>query len=660
LEPRIVAPDTNQNLGGLLGIPNVAKTLLPGGLPLSVGGPTTNIIENITLKDDTTWIKGRHTFKFGYDLLHSRQNNYNLGSPSGSFSFDSGAGLSGNGTATIANTGGTGLASFMLGSVTSATFSIPTASWLPRDNVNSVYVQDDWKATPNLTLNFGVRYVNESPWHTKYGQFSQFNPNLPDPLVSGDMGAITHPGGDINKRYNTAFDPRAGLAWKATSKLVVRSGFALMHVDLGLAPSQLDEYSISATQSQVSGNPTPIYQISKGPLPIVYPSLASNGTQPYLGCTASTVAGFASPVTTCSGRNTTITNPNLRPPYVMTWNLNVQYQLAADYLLQVSYDGTAGVGNIETPQYNALPENYDANNPAALATFAGNSQPFRPFPNYGTITYRGNISHSTYHGGTVRISKRYSKALTMDAFYTLAKSLDGSGVGNVDVASNLYKGPSSFDRRQRFVGNFSYDLPFGKNRLLLSHTNKVLDAIIGGYTLTWTYDIYSGNPISWGFTNSPYTYLPSFIGIGGRPVMLGTPELRDNWQDLGGDRFNQGNQNSTITSLADFAYPGQYQFGNAGKNTFYTQRGIGASFSARKEFALYERVRLQLRFDFQNPFKWYNWGNMTTTVDLKNVVAGTSTPTSSNLFGKVPSGNEATTVADGGVPMMNATIRITW
>ena len=62
----------------------------------------------------------------------------------------------------------------------------------------------------------------------------------------------------------------------------------------------------------------------------------------------------------------------------------------------------------------------------------------------------------------------------------------------------------------------------------------------------------------------------------------------------------------------------------------------------------------------QNPFKWYNWGNMNTTVDLKNVVTGTTTPTSANLFGKIPSGNEATSVADGGVPMMNVTIKILW
>jgi hypothetical protein len=142
-------------------------------------------------------------------------------------------------------------------------------------------------------------------------------------------------------------------------------------------------------------------------------------------------------------------------------------------------------------------------------------------------------------------------------------------VSDVDVASNLLKGASSYDRRHRFVGNVSYDLPFGKNRALMNR-GGVLNVLFGGYTAVWTYDIYSGNPITWGFTNSPYNYLPNFIGIGGRPNLIGTPTLRDGWQDLGGDRFNQGNQNPTIDSLADFAYPAAYAFGNAGKDTFYT------------------------------------------------------------------------------------------
>ncbi len=198
LNVAVIGIDTNQNLAQKLGIPNVAGTLLPGGLPLSVSGPSENVIENITVKDDVTWIKDKHSFKFGYDLLHSRQNTYNLGNPSGNFTFDGANDLNSAGGG-VANTGGISFASFLLGSVSSATFAIPTASWLPRDSVNSFYFQDDWKVSPTLTFNLGVRWAMESPWHTKYGQFSQFNPTATD-NVTGLAGVITHPGGNITKR----------------------------------------------------------------------------------------------------------------------------------------------------------------------------------------------------------------------------------------------------------------------------------------------------------------------------------------------------------------------------------------------------------------------------------------------------------------------------
>ena len=112
----------------------------------------------------------------------------------------------------------------------------------------------------------------------------------------------------------------------------------------------------------------------------------------------------------------------LRNPYNMTWILNLQYQLAANYLLPVTYDGSAGVGNLETPQYNALPWNYALTNASNLTAFLGNSQIYRPFPNYGTINLRGNFSHSTYHAGTVQIAKRLSRGLQFNGFYTLSRA----------------------------------------------------------------------------------------------------------------------------------------------------------------------------------------------------------------------------------------------
>ena len=661
----ITGPDTNANTAQLLGIPNVSGALLPGGLPLSVGGPTKNVLENFTFKDDFSWVKNKHSFKFGYDLLHERQDQWSLGTPSGSFSFDGAAGLTGSGTTTIANTGGIGLASFELGSVTAFNSSIPTASWLPRDNISSVFFQDDWKMTPKLTLNIGTRWVMESPWHTKYGQFAQFNPTAPDNVVAGDIGVTSHPGGNMNNREWQRPEPRVGVAWHPMNKLVVRTGFALMHIDLGLAPSQLSEYSVAAAQTEASGNPTPLFQISHGPAPLTFPTLAANGTLPYVGCSTGTLNGVTFP--TCGSRSATYINPGIHDPYSMTWTLALQYQLFKNTLLEFTYEGSASVGDIESPNLNVLPENYDAGNTAALTTFNGNAQVYRPYVNFGTINYMGNISHSTYHSGTVHVQKRLAHGLLYDSFFTYSKSLDGSGVGVTDLNTLLYKGPSAFDRRFRYAGNFSYNLPFGKGQRFMN-IGGPLNAIFGGYNLVWQYDVYSGNPVTPGFTNSPNTALNGIVGgVGGRPNLLGQATMAPDWQNLGNDRFNQVGLglNSSICCLSDFAYPATFAFGNEGKGTFYTQRGIGASFSVRKEFALKEKLRLQIRLDYQNPFKWYNLGNPNTTVDLKNVVAGApltgiAAELPGNSFGKFSSGNEATSVADGGVPMMNGTIKITF
>ena len=103
--------------------------------------------------------------------------------------------------------------------------------------------------------------MSESPWHTKYGQFSQFDPNAADNVMAGSRGLITHPGGNMTNRDNNNFEPRLGLAWRATNKLVVRTGFALIRGSRGCAESTR-QYSISTTQSQVSQSEA-IFQISQ-------------------------------------------------------------------------------------------------------------------------------------------------------------------------------------------------------------------------------------------------------------------------------------------------------------------------------------------------------------------------------------------------------------
>lgn len=177
LRPRndMFVPSYNQNWGATLGIPNISPALMPAfsanGLGsgtyttapnyaqlygLTVGGPTRNIRQTYSLRDDFSKIHGTHAFTMGYEILSFSANYFQLGQPSGVFQFDNmTAGLQPNGQP-VPNTGNT-FAGFELGSVRQANFTTYLTTWLPRDSINSLYFQDDWKFSRSLTFNLGLR-----------------------------------------------------------------------------------------------------------------------------------------------------------------------------------------------------------------------------------------------------------------------------------------------------------------------------------------------------------------------------------------------------------------------------------------------------------------------------------------------------------------------
>src|SRR5262249_31951150 len=161
-------------------------------------------------RDDFSRISGVHAFKMGYEMLKFQGNFWQLGQPSGIFQFDNmTAGLQPSGN--VVNGTGNTFAGFELGSVRQANFNLYTTTWLPRDAIHSLYFQDDWKFSRRLTLNLGLRWSTESPYHAAHGLLSQFDPNAIDP-ITGLKGAITHPSGGLNQRELKNFQPRIGMA----------------------------------------------------------------------------------------------------------------------------------------------------------------------------------------------------------------------------------------------------------------------------------------------------------------------------------------------------------------------------------------------------------------------------------------------------------------
>ena len=630
--------------GSLLGIPNIGKMSLPGGLPISVGNPSDNVQENFNFREDVSKMSGRHAFKMGYDLMRMRGNNRSIDNDAGSFSIMGTNGLNANGS-NKSGTGGTSLAGFLVGAASSYSVSVNLLSNLPRNWIHSLYLQDDWKVTPSLTANIGVRWSVESNPTNKYGQQSTFDPTVADNTMAGAMGVILHPKGSMyNKDWNN-FQPRIGLAWHVRKNIVVRTGWSVNTVDHGAVNPPNEEFTtLTATWNQPSGEYRPLFPLSAGPnwTKFSFPTIRADGSIPMSGVNY-------------GNRGATLVNPDRPNAYTMNWNFGIQYGLSDNYLLELTYNGNRSLKGWENWATNTLSYDYAWNmyqtNPTQFSSMVGNSQNFRPWINFGGINYQGVGSNAIFHSGTIKIEKRYSYGLTMMAFYTYGKSISESS-NNIYISRKMDRGRSSFDRTHVFTGSMSYELPVGNGRKFMNKRG-VLDAIFGGYNVVWMYQISSGNPLTFGMAGTLPQYMPGIVATrSGRPNSTGqSAQLRDNWQDIGTDRWTQTNQNKMIESMSYFTIPDAYTQGNVGARTMDAQRFIAANFSASKQFKIKERLVLELRYDFQNPFKWYNWATPNTTVNFTNPI---------NTFGTVSTNttNEPGTASNGGVPMQNINIEL--
>jgi hypothetical protein len=390
---------------------------------------------------------------------------------------------------------------------------------------------------------------------------------------------------------------------------------------------------------------------------------------------------------------------------VATWNVSLQRELSRDYLLELRYEGSAqakgfGTYDLNTRSWGSIPSpNHDGTvmdlNDPANAVYrakwaqggdgAYQTQFGRPYPNLGNITLLGNVYHMDHHSGVVKIEKRFSKGLNFQAFYQFAKSI-GGGAGNPYLDWGLNKARTGSDQNHNFTGTMNYEVPVGKGRHFLGHANKALDMIFGGYNLVWSYTIASGMPAGMsisGLSLSNYTvgsttykgisplqypsYMPNYGGV----LLLKRPKMRDNWQDLGQDRWTAANQNSMIdcgpavlNNSSDagmgnscFTYVRSFSLGNNGSNQWNNQRIIAASAALAKEVALKERLRLAIRLDFQNPFHWYNWGGPSNGLNVSSANAARS-------YGTINPGNNGETSTGtsgyGGTPLLNLVVALKW
>jgi hypothetical protein len=607
-------PDSlGQNWAAKFGIPNVGPETMPIFQTSSGGqfyfrfpeGETVDVNEAISMQENLSLIRGRHTFKTGYELLRTRINSHLEQRPSGTYLL---------GGTEFPFTPGTGnvFASFLMGGVVRADFTKALATWLPRWWSHAAYFQDDWKVGPKLTLNLGIRWQTESPYQTKYGQQSRFDPNAIDPLT-GLKGALLHPTGPLAGRDMNNFQPRIGVAYNVHKNWVFRGGFAINTLDLwaNSLRENFEEYLATAVIQQPTGNPSLAFKLSEGP-PSVNFNVRRDGSAPFIG-------------TNFAGRVASYYDPAMRSPYVMNWNAGIQRQLGANYLLDINYQGSAGVGLLNRWDINAIPLDI-SKDPVQLERIRQSAQNFKPYPQFGSVMLYSNFGHSTFHSGTIKVEKRLSAGLTFTSFYTWSKSIDEAsddgGAGGITYYNRrLEKGRSNYDVAHRWITYAIWQLPFGKGKPFLKNGNQLVTKVLGNWELSGIQSAETGVPIT--FTqngrlpgNVTNVYLPGAQ----RPNMAPGKTYDDiklDWDRKGPCRFIV----ACALPWADinaFAIPPSFTPGMVGRNIINGPGMLWHQFALSKTIPVTERIRGMLRVDVTAPFKYPFFNPPSSVVDFRN------------------------------------------
>jgi len=555
--------------------------------------PGTNAIyiENLYDPSDVvTLIKGRHILHFGVEVLMGEGNTTPWGNvDAGQFNFTGAYTQS-------AGTGGAGLADFLLGDVFHWTATNQAVTYM-RIKDPQLFVQDDYKVFPNLTVNLGLRYEATTGMSELHNAIGGFDPNLVNPL-SGTLGSMWF-GGQIDRTtlqkpiYNI-FLPRVGFAWSPTmfKNTTIRAGFGMYAYNFsedtygqGLGAGSIGTSKGDASDPNNGKTANPLISLSA--------SAATAG--PILNYVVGSPAARQplTYITPANPQNVTYTPYNVPVARINEWTVSVEHQFAHDYAASVAYVGSSG-RHLEFPtDLNQI------TNPAVLA--AGiTTQTQRPFPDFGSVGGNNYNAISRYNALQFAVTKRYSYGLTFQANYVWSHFLDeqdSSGWGgrggtqNWQIGNNpsLNYGNSNFDIPNAFKGIVSYELPFGQGKQYFNH-NAVTDYVAGGWRISGTFIDQSGNP---------FTVIDSTGGDNnsqcGNGCTLFLNRVSNPFANVpAGFYFNPAA--FTNPQKATFA------FGTEGRNTLRGPSLKVIDLSLAKEFHFKERYGLQLRADFVNAF----------------------------------------------------------
>jgi hypothetical protein len=567
---------------GIQGIPQLQEN---GGLPaFGINGltnlgsnaflPSDEVSSTFQITDDVTKILGKHTFKMGIEWQHVKFSTLQPPWSRGEFDY--------NGDYTTVpnnNVGNTGRAEFLLtptanttpGCVVPATCpsfvggatDIRASNIAETDNGKNYYggyVNDDWKVTPKLTVNLGVRYDFFGLVYEHHHNQANFVPaaasptgtplyiippgpnsgNLSTDPATGFTSVLAKDGItlDVTNKYgaglghsqNTNFAPRVGFAYQVNPKLVVRGGFGIFYngfENRGYSPNIGENYPFQFQFNFPEPNAN---------TPITFPGCATAGP----GTSGTFETGFS-----CTPLNPLLVNANglgllgiqfnYQTPYTISNNLTVQYQLTPSMSIQAGYvSSLAHHLEVFPNTSNAVSTILPANANAQLAI---------PFPDFGrNPSYAATEGNSNYHSLQTKLEKQFSNGLTFLGTYTWSKVLSdaddllngGSGQSSAGGNVNGYRAPgipgfgiqadyglASFDIRNVFHFSGGYELPFGKGKHFMSDASGVVNKLIGGWSVNWSSTFQGGQPIEIGCPTQTAAGIACGALFTGQPLKLG-------------------------------------------------------------------------------------------------------------------------------------------
>ena len=588
----LLSPDTlGQGWPQKLGLQFAKQDLFPtmniSGFYQLAPGVHANYKENIfDFSDVVTMIRGRHSLHFGGQIIAFRADSTAWGNINAATLGYSGVYTQISNNADVLNANpntGSSYADFLLGYTHdwSAGFSPEYGGRLKNPGV---FFQDDWKFTPKLTLNLGLRWEGRTGWSDSTKNERTFDPTVTNPATNtkGAMWyALTAANGRtaLQKSKWNNWLPRFGFAYQLGRKTTLRGGFGLYtfpwNVDAYASSGLGNARSQSGSQADSTGNIDPVVILS------------SDGNTNYQGDKGASINSlYVLAPTTPDGYNGQRVSyiPYDEPlPLLKNWNFTIQRELTTNTMAQVAYVGSRGTNLLFNTDLNQIP----------VSQLGPGDSIYRPYPQYQTINGFMTEGLSNYNAFQAVYQRRMSSGLMFNFNYTWSHMLsnqDSSGWGTlqgVTIWQNAYDpsanyANSNFDCRHMFKAYGVYDLPFGKGRKYLNQS-PALDEAIGGWTLSLTWIGQGGHPFTPNMLDPTNSFtLSSGGGFAWYPDVVGDPKS-GNFHGING-----------WFDTSAYKSPDPGKLGNMRRNSVYGPGIYRMDAALHKVFPIWERVS----FDF--------------------------------------------------------------